>query len=152
MGYDLINNCGTIHFSNVGWAKVLTIAEHFGWKPMGTVYREDKALLFFDVEHSNKDIQQFIKSWDGDYGTNDSQTVIEKDALNLSRALMRAVQLMPDELVVTDCYPYWVILDDVSKGSEIGHITEIGHIRSSMLKKTLEKFIQFCMIGEFDIY
>ena len=145
MGYDLINNCGTIHFSNVGWAKVLTIAEHFGWKPMGTVYREDNALLFFGDELSNKDIQQFIKSWDGNYDTNTLQTVIEKDALNLSRALMKAVQVMPDEIEITDRYPYWVILDDVSKGSEI------GHFRSLQMKNSLEKFIQFCMNGEFDI-
>ena len=146
MGYDLINNRGYFQFNCRGWQKVLTIAEHFGWEPMGTVIREDNALLFFDDESSDKDIQQFIKSWDGNYYTNDLQTVIEKDVLNLSRALMKAVQLMPDEIVVTDYYPYWVILDDVSKGSEI------GHIRSLMLKKSLEKFIQFCIIGEFDIY
>ena len=70
---------------------------------------------------------------------------IEKDALNLSRALMKAMQFMPDEIVITNCYPYWVILDDVSKGSEI------GHFRSLQMKNSLEKFIQFCMNGEFDI-
>ena len=143
MGYDLINNRGYFQFNCRGWQKVLTIAEHFGWEPMGTVIREDNALLFFDDESSDKDIQQFIKSWDGNYDTNTLQTVIEKDVLNLSRALMKAVQVMPDEIVITDCYS-WAILNDVSKGSEIGHILR--------MKNSLEKFIQFCMIGEFDIY
>lgn len=146
MGYDLKNNRGYFQFTCRGWQKVLTIAEHFGWEPMGTVIREDNALLFFDDESSDKDIQQFIKSWDGNYYTNDLQTVIEKDALNLFRALMKALEAMPDERVITDHYTYWVILDDVSTGFAIGDFSS-----GLIMKNTLEKFTQFCMLGEFDI-
>ncbi len=58
------------------WRKLLALAKEYGWKPMGT----DKPKSFKPQE-----------SWDGNYLTNECQTVKEKDASALAQALEMAL-------------------------------------------------------------
>jgi hypothetical protein len=78
MGYPdeyLINNSASedqFLFDLAEWPSMLTIAMHFGWKPLKEPY-----MLYTD--------------------SNEVEIVKEEDAFNLAYALMRAVKLLPDE-------------------------------------------------------
>ena len=72
MGFDLTNSKGQeFRFNYFDFPKVLTLAEYFGWEPMGTVLSDD---------------------WNGTYVSNDWQHVLEEDAFNLANALKTAVK------------------------------------------------------------
>ena len=82
MGFDLTNSKGQeFHFNKYNFPRVLTLAEYFGWEPMGTVLSDD---------------------WNGTYVSNDWQHVLEEDAFNLAKALKTAVKALPDESFFSD--------------------------------------------------
>ena len=137
MGYDLINSKGFFRFNGFVWHRVLILAQYFGWKPMGTVMPEGNAkLLFGDWRSNEESVQEFIKSWEGGYNSNDFQLVVKEDALNLAHALMKAMEVLPDEV------------NDMEYFSKDG---AIDYFSGKAWKNRLNEFIQFCKNGEFDI-
>jgi hypothetical protein len=85
MGMDLLSEHGDERFNARGWRWCLERAKEFGWSPEGTVAPID-----------------FQGEWNGDYFTNDYQTVTDRDARALGEALLRAVAALsarePDKI------------------------------------------------------
>lgn len=85
MGYDLQNEKGNTFRWNVwGYTPVLSLAEAYGWKPKGTVLR-------------NWESGEIDTKWDGKYFTNDGQVVIAEDASEIAKALLKAMEDIPDK-------------------------------------------------------
>ena len=74
MGMDLLSEHGDWSFNNSAWRYCLETAIEFGWSPDGAV-----APINFQGE------------WNGDYFTNDYQTVTDHNSRALGEALLRAV-------------------------------------------------------------
>jgi len=76
MSFDLRNRAGsTFRVSGGGWAVLLTLAQTYGWKPMGTRRPLDGALA---------------EPWHGRYDSSDGQIVLEEDAKLLAQVLHAA--------------------------------------------------------------
>lgn len=91
MGMCLYNNREEISlsFRFVPWARILDLAQYYGWQPMGTVdpcWDDDPDSEFY-----------VDQTWDGNYGTNALQTVTAEDANALADALERALADVPDD-------------------------------------------------------
>jgi hypothetical protein len=78
--YDLVNDKSEFSFNFFDWGHVLELALHYGWTPMGTKPSDLTG---------NKD-------WDGGYTSNDYQFVLPEDAINISKALEKAILDIPD--------------------------------------------------------
>jgi hypothetical protein len=98
MGMDLTGAGGEISFNIFAWAKVLDLAQQYGWEPAGTeapdfeVKDEDG-----NVDHElSEQLSCRAEDWDGNYSTNDFQSVTEHDAANIADALERALDDIPD--------------------------------------------------------
>ena len=75
MGVDLNSESGdSTSFGYGGWSMLLDLAQHYGWKPLGTEPPEDLA----------------AEDWDRDYDSSDGQLVTAADAASLAAALERA--------------------------------------------------------------
>jgi hypothetical protein len=77
--YDLFNDKGEISFNFSDWGHVLELALHYGWTAMGTEQR--------DLEN--------YKDWNGSYTSCDGQEVLPEDAINIAKALERALWDIP---------------------------------------------------------
>ena len=137
MGYDLLNTNGSFRFNLFAWHRLLILAQYFGWKPMGTVPSERITKCYLgDRDSDKKAVQEFIKNWEGGYDSNDFQLVVKEDALNLADALMKAMEVLPDE---------GLDLEYFSKDRAIDYFS------GRAWRNYLKEFIQFCNNGEFRI-
>lgn len=73
MGYDLSGAGGALSLNNDNFETLLGVADRFGWRPAGTSQ-------YYEVP-----------KWCGTYGSNDGQRVTDADALELAKALRRAI-------------------------------------------------------------
>jgi hypothetical protein len=144
-------------FRREAWAKVLSLAMLYGWKPMGTHPASRIEVEGMDPEE-----------WDGTYLTNDGQIVIAEDALSLSIALEKSLDDIPDFNIeldripksreVEDNLPEWllpeegIIFDEVSKAQPLD-LPEIHPFEyfAGDEKRHLVEFIKFCKLGSFII-
>jgi hypothetical protein len=75
MSFDLARKGENSSWSNAGWPEVLSLAEHYDWKPAGTGPPNG-------VKNAG---------WDGGYASNDGQFVAADDARRLADALERGL-------------------------------------------------------------
>lgn len=82
MAIELINNDGeSIQIDDYAWDSVLTLAEEFGWKPMGTLPPR---------------LEEKPEEWDSaDYYSQKGQKVTEQDAHRFGVALVKALDFTP---------------------------------------------------------
>ena len=175
MGYDFKNASGNFRLNYFAWPCALTLAKNFGWEPMGTVLQKEAVRIPDGLDISDDEyVKRTVKSWKGYYDFNEFQLVIKEDALNLGRALKKAVEVIPDERVplygfsvsvLSDSIPIKSngaknkddflkiinnrILEDNKKSKKqsyaIARFSGLGN------KAHLNDFIKFCMNGEFYI-
>ncbi len=85
MGVSITNANGkymsTHHFV---WARVLGLARDYGWQSRGTVLDED---------------HPYAEYWEGNYSTNDGQTITAEDASAFADALEKALDDIPDQRI-----------------------------------------------------
>jgi hypothetical protein len=75
VGFDITDRAGaTMHLTGSAWTVVLHLAEENGWQPEGTVAPPGVA----------------PESWDGQYDSNDGQSMSARDAAAFASALERA--------------------------------------------------------------
>lgn len=79
MGVDLHGAGGYFRWTNLGWSSVLTLAEYYGWQPIGT--GPPRGILKAE--------------WSGDYCSNDGALFYARDANRLADALERAIHELP---------------------------------------------------------
>jgi len=172
MGFDLKNTNEDFRFSRSAWSHVLNLAKHFGWEPMGTVMPGETAKVYLGDKGSDEEgVQGFIENWEGNYDSNSHQLVVKEDALNLGHALMKAMEVLPDERSIVDEFSTTVSIDGkknsscldediisavvekIFRGNEKSKdpLSAINCFTGLESKKYLGKFIQYCMHGGFDI-
>ena len=78
MSFSLGNNAGNVCLGSMQWCDLLTTMQNHDWNPEGTVM--DRRML-----SDSEEISDF--KWDGSYGSNDGQVVIESDAKGMAIAL-----------------------------------------------------------------
>jgi hypothetical protein len=143
-------------FNREAWAKVLSLAMLYGWRPMGTRPASRIEVSGLDAE-----------DWDGTYLTNDGQIVIAEDALSLAIALEKALDDIPDFNIELDRVPKHREADDLPEWllPEEGIIIEEGpkdqppdlpeihpfEYFAGDEKRHLFDFIKFCQLGSFTI-
>ena len=74
MSFGLLRKDESIHLSCQGWFQAMRLAKMHGWKPAGP---------------------------EGNYETNDGQTVCEEEAVSMGEALKNALPDIPDEDVLS---------------------------------------------------
>ena len=175
MGYDFKNASGNFRLNYFAWPCALTLAKNFGWEPMGTVLQNEAVRIPDGLDISDDEyVKRTVKSWKGYYDYSEFQLVIKEDALNLGRALKKAVEVIPDERVFIDGFSVSVIADGIpieSNGAKnkddflkiiSNRILEdnkkskkqsyaIARFSGLGNKAHLNDFIKFCMNGEFYI-
>jgi hypothetical protein len=121
MGYNFENASGNFRFNIFAWPCALTLAKNFNWKPMGTVLRDFTVRVPDELDISNEEyIRKTVERWDGDYCVNEWQLVLEEDALNLGKALKKAVKVIPDERIFLDGVPASLTKDEFPASAVIG--------------------------------
>ena len=82
MAVELINkNDQSLKIDEYAWDTVLSLAEEFGWKPMGTL---------------PPPLEENPSEWDkADYYSQSGQTVTEQDSHAFGMALVRALEFIP---------------------------------------------------------
>ena len=143
-------------FKREAWAKVLSLAMLYGWKPMGTHPASKIEVWGMDPE-----------DWDGTYLTNDGQIVIAEDALSLAMALEKSLDDIPDFNIELDRgsksreevdLPEWllpeegIIIEEQPKDQPLD-LPEIHPFEyfAGEEKRHLVDFIKFCQLGSFTI-
>jgi len=157
MPYELFNVSTAIsrRFSRQFWAKALQLGQLYGWRPRGTLAPSD-----LDLRDLNAD-------WDGNYLTNEGQTVFREDALSLAHALETSLDDIPDfnqdmdwngMFWPEDDLPDWLSPDErdmIEEGleSEFLDIIDIHPFEffAGDEKRRLISFIRFCRLGSFTI-
>ena len=115
------NNDG-IKFSNIAWAKILSLAKYCGWVPAGTI----------DPYWIN---EPDAPDWGGGYNTNDGQRVLPEDALNIAKALERALEMIAGLLENR--------LKDLSMNEEF-----VAHFKKRLYQANLVAYLQDFPIDE----
>ena len=147
-------------FSFVLWSKLLSLAQLYGWKPIGTVDQEDRLSIAKG------------KPWDGNYFTNEGQWVTSEDADACADALERALIDISDTIDLSNLVikiknvnlddlnsePYlqgWIsAFHDPSLGEmqiHNPHLTPL-EIFGGTYKGSVRDFIKFCRNGGFEIW
>ena len=157
MGYDLKNTNEDFRFSRSAWSHVLNLAKHFGWEPMGTVMPGGTAKVYLGDKGSDKETVR--ESIMGDYYANTFESVVKEDALNLGHALMKVVEVIPDERVFPDNILTSLTEDSLLDVAEVltGYKNRslnysVGYFSGLENKNYLKEFIQFCKDGRFSIH
>jgi hypothetical protein len=101
MGVDLfsLKNSQDTCFNWAAWRFLRNTAKDFGWEPMGTVINPEASMIVWEEDNLSeiewlsikKGMERVSESWEGNYDTNETQTVTDQDAANLLQALTRAV-------------------------------------------------------------
>jgi hypothetical protein len=101
MGVDLISlkHNEDAWFSWSTWRFLRNTAKDFGWVPLGTVINPEESMIIWKEDNLSeiewqrikKGMERVSESWEGNYDSNDTQTVTDQDAANLLQALTRAV-------------------------------------------------------------
>ena len=175
MGYNFKNASENFRLNYFAWPCALTLAKNFGWKPMGTVLQKEAVRIPDELDISDDEyVKRTVKNWKGDYNCSEFQLVIKEDALNLGRALKKAVEVIPDEKVILHGFSASVISDGIliaSNGAKnkddvlkiiSNRILEdnkkskkqsyaIARFSGLENKGHINDFIKFCMNGEFYI-
>jgi hypothetical protein len=143
------------------WSRILSLAQFYGWQPMGT--------LPPFIHNLRKPINGGGANggWDGTYLRNEGQVVQAEDALALADALRQALDDIPDvnpdrELTLEDDLPDW--LSPEEKGLLRKGLRDHGDGQEEFPlgilpfeyfagdgKQNLLDFIRFCQLGEFVI-
>jgi hypothetical protein len=136
MAMHLHNASGDFGWDSISWVKLLRLAERYGWRPAGTTIPDSELKWMPDGK------------WNGNYTTNDGQTVTAADAHALGAALDRAVQDIPSEDVIAQHRA-------PSGGIRIlpgpPDISDLDWFCGPETKASIRKFISFCYDGEFHI-
>jgi hypothetical protein len=137
MGMHLISReKSEFRWANYDWISLLSIAEKHGWIRKGTTIPEDYP----------------EKVWSGNYWSNDGQTVEEDDAMNLGQALEKALPTLP---VAEIQIPKAIIeIDPVTRTPKIPNWDSIppeNFFSGPNGRLTVEKFIEFCKKGSFEL-
>jgi len=82
MGMDITGK-GRVSFSHGSWSEILKTALEYEWQPVGTLAPQE-----LDLEGN----VHTYKNWDGNYSSNEYQTITEEDAENLANALYKALE------------------------------------------------------------
>src|SRR5206468_127549 len=85
MGMNLHSATSDFGWDTFSWVKLLRLAEHYGWRPSGTTLPNSELAWMPGGR------------WNGNYTTNDGQTVTTADANALASALEKAVQDIPSD-------------------------------------------------------
>jgi len=127
---------GDFVWDSFSWIKLLRLAERYGWRPVGTKISSSELKWMPNGE------------WDGNYTTNDGQSVMQADARALAAALEQAAQDIPSEDVIAKHRAPSGgirILPDPPKIDDLDWFC--GHDS----KAKVQEFISFCHAGEFQI-
>jgi len=89
MSIDLCREQGHMGFNIWNWSKILTLAQQYGWQPMGT--KTPESIPELGIEWKEGEWEK-----DPNYVTNDRQGVTSEDAANIAAALERALADIPD--------------------------------------------------------
>lgn len=141
--YDLINHKSEFSFNFFDWGHILELALHYGWTPLGT-------------KPSDLTIGE---NWKGGYTSNDYQIVMAEDAINIGKALEKALTDIPDielggsfnkEIEVKGDN-----IEDIAREIYVGVKLQRGLSFELLIKKLsgkaskeyIRKFIDFCNEG-----
>ncbi len=135
MGYDLSNtNNDEVEFrwTVTYWWRLLALAEDNGWVPKGTTKPKKWG--------ANED-------WEGKYIYNEGQIVEKEDALELAKALEKAIPKLPEkrnqELLST-----YSKLNGTKEAIEV----PIKEFFAGDGRDSIKEFIDFCREGSFEIW
>lgn len=152
MGMDLVSNDGKrMRFLAGHWDDLLRLAEQHGWKPMGT-----EAFWYVEwgtpADQAAEIARQAELNWDGNYWSNDWQTVTAQDARNLGDALELALPDFPDHDALehkreTVHTVHFGPIVTIPHGTPVS----IFEVFSGPEKQYLRDFIAVCRAGEFYI-
>jgi hypothetical protein len=95
MAMDLYGDGGILRWSFKGWRVVLSVAIRYGWRPMGTEPPDWDRDGVGDEQIAAENAET-AAAWDGNYLSNNFQTVNALDARNLADALQSALSDFPD--------------------------------------------------------
>lgn len=142
--YDLINSKHEFSVNFFDWGHILELALYYGWTPMGTILND-----------TNRK-----ESWRGGYSSCDGQYVVPEDAVNIGKALEKALIDIPDSNFSNTINSE--ITGEVKTLDELAHLIfktereQRGLPLVSLLQKFsgkankeyVEKLIAFCFTGE----
>ena len=130
LSVDLAGSGGDCRFSSCGWARLLALAERFGWEPAGT------------VPPQYVDGTPFYTDWHGGYTSNDAQLVTDDDARNLAAVLEAILPDIPRHDAAAD---KGVLL----RGSRL---VPLEWFSGSDNRELLGEFIRMAKAGGFQIF
>lgn len=126
MGYDLRNEKRGFRVNYFNWRPMLQLAHEYGWKAIGTRNRYGQQ-------------GEPINDWSGTYFSNNGQTVVREDALDLADALEKVLVDIPEN----DCYEDKDKLRaPETKEGLLKYFSQEG------FRNFLIDFIKFCREGE----
>ncbi len=92
MGVGLCRNGDIFRLTHVWWARFLTLALDYGWKPEGS--KPHTGMMWHEAQRyadPEAKVQEWINEWNPkNYTSNDSQIITAKDAKALADALEAA--------------------------------------------------------------
>ena len=136
MAMNLHSERGDFGWDVFSWQKLLRLAERYGWRPAGTTLSEAELKWMPDGR------------WNGNYTTNDGQTVSASDARSLGDALNCAVRDIPSEDVIAQHRA-------ASGGIQIlpnpPAISDLDWFCGDQTRAKIREFISYCYSGEFQI-
>jgi len=115
------------------WSRLLNLAEKYGWRAKGT---------------KNPENWDDGKEWDGNYWWNSGQTIEDDDAKLLAVALKKALEKIPDEENKQASKNYQEMINWKKYDGSIP-LEDIFSGKNS--KQCIQKFIEFCEKGGFEI-
>ena len=158
MGMDLVNRHGNyIGFSHMVWARILYLAEDYGWQPAGTVSPYD---------HDDPNSEYYIpEPWHGGYASNDGQMVTSNDAHAFADALEKACERILDERIESEKYVQVEDLPAIIDDPVVNLLVRIGSVDTVPQeflnvyeffagegKTAIKELIAFCRQGEFYLF
>jgi hypothetical protein len=91
MSFDISGKGGTFSTNNHAWGRLLALAFRYGWEPVGTTAPNYERIFQPKTPSEEEACAPARSSWDGNYITNDFQTVEDDDATAFGAALERAL-------------------------------------------------------------
>lgn len=84
MSYNLHTPQKSIRLNMTAYRQMLTLAKDYKWEPMGTINGHP----------------ELSDNWSGTYFSNNQQTILQEDAINLGKSLELALLELPTEPLV----------------------------------------------------